>query len=111
MIDSFKQLSIGTTAPDETHDAEQAELTVYSDSASAIASGNKPLGWLSDRLKHVQNHVRFFRQWVQMGLLKLDKVPGKINPANIGTKGFNSPQQFKAEKALSMAILPVQFRS
>ena len=110
-IESFKQLSIVTTAPDETHDAEQAELTIYSDSASAIASGNKPLGWLSDRLKHVQNHVHFFRQWVQLGMLKLDKVSGKVNPANIGTKGFNSPQQFKTEKALSMATLPVQFRA
>jgi hypothetical protein len=44
-------------------------------------------------------------------LLKIDKVPGKINPVNIGTKGFNSPQQFKTEKALSMATLPVQFRA
>ena len=60
--------------------------------------------------RRVQNHVHFFRQWVQMGLLKLAKVPGKINPANIGTKGFNSPQQFKTEKALSMAVLPVQLR-
>ena len=109
-IDSFKQLSIETTTPDEACAAEEEAMVIHSDSASAIASGNKPLGWLSDRLKHVQNHVHFFRQWVQTGLLKLSKVSGKINPANIGTKGFNSPQQFKTEKALSMAVLPVQFR-
>ena len=109
-IDSFKQLSIETTTPDKACAAEEEAMVIHSDSASAIASGNKPLGWLSDRLKHVQNHVHFFRQWVQTGLLKLSKVSGKINPANIGTKGFNSPQQFKTEKALSMAVLPVQFR-
>ena len=109
-IDSFKQLSIETTVPDEACAAEEEAMVIHSDSASAIASGNKPLGWLSDRLKHIQNHVHFFRQWVQTGLLKLSKVSGKANPANIGTKGFNSPQQFKTEKALSMAVLPVQFR-
>ena len=38
------------------------------------------------------------------------KVSGKINPANIGTKGFNSPQQFQDERALTMSSLPNELR-
>ena len=104
------QQTVEVFAPSETVAAETSavgpSMQLFSDSASALASAEKPVGWLSDKLKHVQNHIHFFRQWVQLGLLKLSKVSGKINPANIGTKGFNSPQQFQDERALTMSSLP-----
>ena len=108
------QQTVEVFAPGETVAAETSavgpSMQLFSDSASALASAEKPVGWLSDKLKHVQNHIHFFRQWVQLGLLKLSKVSGKINPANIGTKGFNSPQQFQDERALTMSSLPHELR-
>ena len=110
----FHQQEVEIFAPADTVAAEMAEMhppmQLFSDSASALASAAKPIGWMSDKLKHVENHIHFFRQWVQLKLLKLSKVPGKVNPANIGTKGFNSPQQFHDERALTMTALPNELR-
>ena len=110
----FQQQVVEVYAPTATVAAEEAAvgppMQLFSDSASALASAAKPVGWLSDKLKHVENHIHFFRQWVQLKLLKLSKVSGKVNPANIGTKGFNSPQQFHDERALTMATLPNDLR-
>ena len=110
----FQQQVIEVYAPTETVAAEEAavgpSMQLFSDSASALASAAKPVGWLSDKLKHVENHIHFFRQWVQLKLLKLSKVAGKVNPANIGTKGFSSPQQFQDERALTMSALPNDLR-
>ena len=110
----FHEQTVEIFAPDETMAAEATtvgpSMQLFSDSASALASAEKPVGWLSDKLKHVENHIHFFRQWVQLKILKLSKVAGKVNPANIGTKGFNSPQQFQEERAMTMTSLPDELR-
>ena len=46
-------------------------VQIWSDSQTALANGDKPWNWLSDKLKHVQNHLHFFRQYVKSGDIDL----------------------------------------
>jgi hypothetical protein len=68
---------------------------IWSDSATALANAEKQVGWLSDKLKHVSNHLHFFRQYVQCGWLALCKIGSKLNRADVCTKGMDSEESFR----------------
>ena len=73
---------------------------VHSDSTAAIANAKLPVGWLNDKLKHIQNSYFFFRQYYQAGWVNFHHIPGLRNPADALTKGFDSLDEFKLKRRL-----------
>ena len=72
--------------------------------------GAKPINWLSEKLKHVEIHVNFFRQYVQAGHIKLAKIASAENPADALTKSYATRASFQAAIAHFMRELPFRFR-
>jgi hypothetical protein len=90
--------------------ADDAVPTLFSDSTVALANGAKPINWLSEKLKHVEIHVNFFRQYVQAGHIKLAKIASAENPADALTKSYATRASFQAAIAHFMRELPFRFR-
>ena len=70
--------------------------TLFSDSTVALGNAAKPVNWLSEKLKHVEIHVNFFRQCVQAGYFRLSKVASAENPSDLFTKPFPTRDAFRA---------------
>jgi hypothetical protein len=85
-------------------------VQVWSDSQTALANCDKPWNWLSDKLKHVQNHLHFFRQYVQCKWLQLCKVPTEANRADCMTKGYDSVEKFSNAVQAYSVELPVRLQ-
>jgi hypothetical protein len=75
----------GNKLDGETH---MRAVHLFSDSASAIQAGNKPTSFVDGRMRHVKTSFYFFRNHVAAGSLRLMKVAGTDNPADIMSKGF-----------------------
>jgi hypothetical protein len=73
---------------------------IHSDSTAAIANAKLPVGWLNDKLKHIQNSYFFFRQYYQAGWVNFHHIPGLRNPADALTKGFDSLDEFLRKRRL-----------
>ena len=67
---------------------------IRSDSTAAIANAKLPVGWLNDKLKHIQNAFFFFRQYYHAGWVDFHHISGPLNPADGLTKGFDSLEEF-----------------
>ena len=63
-----------------------------------------------EKLKHVEIHVNFFRQYVQAGHIKLAKIASAENPADALTKSYATRASFQAAIAHFMRELPFRFR-
>ena len=85
---------------------KSVESVVYSDSTTAIANGNSPVGWLSDKLKHCQNHLFFVKQYISMGWVRLQHVPSALNPADALSKGFDDPERWSAFVKVLLGHVP-----
>ena len=57
---------------------------VFEDNAAAImnANKNKP----TDRTRHIDIQLFAIQQWVERGDMKLQHIPGTLNPSDTGTK-------------------------
>ena len=77
------------------NDADKHVPTLFSDSTVALGNAAKPINWLSEKLKHVEIHVNFFRQYVQEGYFRLSKVDSAQNPSDLLTKAIASPSKFE----------------
>ena len=73
---------------------------IRSDSTAAIANAKLPVGWLNDKLKHIQNSFFFFRQYYQAGWIDFSHIPGLTNPADLLTKGIDSLDEFLSKRRL-----------
>jgi hypothetical protein len=73
---------------------------IRSDSTAAIANAKLPVGWLNDKLKHIQNSIFFFRQYYQAGWIVFSHIPGLTNPAGLLTKGIDSLDEFLSKRRL-----------
>ena len=87
-----------------------APLLVGSDDTVALGNAAKPINWLSEKLKHVEIHVNFFRQYVQEGYIRLSKVASAENPSDLLTKNFATRESFKAAAAHFVKELPFKYR-
>ena len=91
-------------------DADKHVPTLFSDSTVALGNAAKPINWLSEKLKHVEIHVNFFRQYVQAGHIKCEKVDSALNKSDVLTKGFSSRESFRAAVSHFMLELPHKYR-
>ena len=123
---SLSQLILGCwslmtmTSPSDAPGAHTANKApaIFSDSTTAPANAAKPMGWLTDKFKHIKIHYHFFQQYAQKEWLNLRKVLPRptqaitLRPtqAITLTKGYDSADAF--ENALSMYTveLPTRFR-
>ena len=110
---NLQQQAITILAPKEAEDVlrnakeeSSVEAIVYSDSTTAIANGNSPVGWLSDKLKHCQNHLFFVKQYISMGWVRLVHVPSALNPADALSKGFDDPERWSAFVKVLLGHVP-----
>ncbi|CAA0838989.1 cysteine-rich RLK (RECEPTOR-like protein kinase) 8 [Striga hermonthica] len=62
----------------------QEDVTLYSDSQSAIHLAKNPA--FHSRIKHIEVKYHFIRQLLEKKVLQLKKVPGERNPADMLTK-------------------------
>ena len=69
-------------------EADELIPTLFSDSTVALGNAAKPMNWLSEKLKHVEIHINFFRQYVQAGFFRLAKIDSAENPSDLLTKSF-----------------------
>ena len=90
--------------------ADDAVPTLFSDSTVALANAAKPINWLSEKLKHVEIHINFFRQYVQAGYFQLAKIASALNPSDALTKSYASREAFRAAISHFMKELPFAFR-
>jgi hypothetical protein len=101
------------TCPIEKSDkaaADEAIPTLFSDSTVALGNGVKPINWLSEKLKHMEIHVNFFRQYVQNGFFKLAKIASKSNPSDVCTKGYSTRAAFREAADHFIRTLPFRYR-
>jgi hypothetical protein len=63
---------------------EDKKLPMYCDNRGAIENAKHPI--LKDNLKHVAVSEFFVRGCIDRGTVTVHKVPGTINPADVGTK-------------------------
>ena len=110
---NLQQQAITILAPKEAEDVlrnakeeSSVEAIVYSDSTTAIANGNSPVGWLSAKLKHCQNHIFFVKQYISMGWVRLVHVPSALNPADALSKGFDDPERWSAFVKVLLGHVP-----
>jgi hypothetical protein len=73
---------------------------IRTDSTAALANAKLPVGWLNDKLKHIQNAFFFFRQYYHAGWVDFHHIPGPHNPADGLTKGFDSLEEFSGKRRL-----------
>jgi hypothetical protein len=90
--------------------ADEHIPSLFSDSTVALANAAKPINWLSERLKHMEFHVNFFRQYVQAGYFKLAKIASKLNPSDALTKAIGNRETFREAVSHFMRELPYQLR-
>ena len=91
-------------------EADLAVPTLFSDSTVALANAAKPINWLSEKLKHVEIHINFFRQYVQAGVFRLAKIPSALNPSDMLTKSYASREQFRTATEHFCVELPFKYR-
>jgi hypothetical protein len=67
---------------------QQEAKTIYCDNNGTIASTHDPHG--HTRMKHIDIRIHFIRERVNDGtiMIKVDRVSGKVNPADIFTKAL-----------------------
>ena len=90
--------------------ADELIPTLFSDSTVALGNAIKPANWLSEKLKHMEIHINFFRQYVQEGFFKLAKIESSLNPSDLLTKPFATRESFNTAAAHFMKELPFRFR-
>ena len=90
--------------------ADELIPTLFSDSTVALGNAAKPANWLSEKLKHTDIHINFFRQYVQEGYFRLAKVPSAENPSDLLTKPFSTIASFKAAAGHFLKELPFRYR-
>ena len=73
-------------------------VKIFSDSKVALAQAAKPDAWVVDKLRHIKTAYFFFKSYCRRGDLKLLEIGGKINPADIFTKGFGAPGKTAANQ-------------
>ena len=73
-------------------------VSIWSDSAVALAQAKKPDCWVVDKLRHIKTAYFFFKSYVRAGKLQLCKVSGTDNPADVFTKGFGAPGKTAANQ-------------
>ena len=87
-------LKVGTCPVYKSAKPEADELvpTLFSNSTCSGISkyAAKPINWLTEKCKHMEIHLNFFRQYVQAGYFKLAKVDSSKNPADALTKSYTS---------------------
>ena len=66
---SFRLCPMGVCPVYKTSKPEADQLipTLFSDSTVALGNAIKPPNWLSEKLKHTDIHINFFRRYVQEG--------------------------------------------
>ena len=91
-------------------EADQLIPTLFSDSTVALGNAIKPPNWLSEKLKHTEIHINFFRQYVQEGYFKLAKIDSAENPSDLLTKPFSTIASFRTAAAHFLKELPFRYR-
>ena len=91
-------------------EADEPVPTLFSDSTVALANAAKPINWLTEKCKHMEIHLNFFRQYVQAGYFKLAKIDSSKNPSDALTKSYASREAFRTAIAHFMKELPFKLR-
>ena len=91
-------------------EADQWIPTLFSDSTVALGNAAKPVNWLTEKLKHTEIHVNFFRQYVAEGYFKLAKIASELNPSDALTKLFPTRESFRKAIGHFMVELPFKYR-
>lgn len=78
-------------------------VAIYSDSKSTIELAANPI--YHERAKHIEIDCHFIREKLQQGLISINYVSSKDQPANLLTKGLNRDQhEFLLSKLGSIDI-------
>ncbi len=73
---------------------------INSDSSVALSNARLPVSWCSDKLKHVQNSVFFWKTYHENRWIRFQFLRGSLQRADALTKGFDSLQDFIYRRSL-----------
>ena len=71
----------------QRHPDTPTTIAAFVDSSSAIAMINSERD--TKRTRHIERRVHFVRQAREQGIFFVTKIPGEINPSDVGTKNLS----------------------